>query len=81
VPGNVKSAYLRAGTPAAAGVEEVSVGEGRGYWLPAGGRASPANRTGDLPGNVLFWERGELALRLGADLPKEEMIRIASSVR
>ena len=78
VPGSVKSAYFRGGTPA---VEEVRVGDGRGYWVQAGGLPSPAHRTGDMPGNVLFWERGGLALRLAADLPKEEMVRIASSVR
>ena len=79
VPGSVESAYLRGGI---SGTEEVSVGDGRGYWMSAGGRPSPANRGGgDLPGNVLFWERGGLALRLAADLPKREMIRIAESAR
>lgn len=81
VPGSVESAYLRGGTLAVAGIEEVSVGSGRGYWVPASGRPSPTDRAGDLPGNVLFWEREGLALRLGADLPKREMIRIAESVR
>jgi hypothetical protein len=82
VPGSVESAYLRGGTMAVAGVEEVSVGRGRGYLVPAGRRPpSPADRTGDLPGSSLFWERGGLALRLEAGLPKGEMIRIASSVR
>jgi hypothetical protein len=82
VPGSVESAYLRGGTLPVAGVEEVSVGKARGYWVPAGRRPpSLADRTGDLPGSALFWERGGLALRLGADLPKGEMIRIASSVR
>jgi hypothetical protein len=82
VPGSVESAYLRGGTLAVAGIEEVSVGSGRGYWVPAGRRPpSPTDRAGDLPGNVLFWEREGLALRLGADLPKREMIRIAESVR
>jgi hypothetical protein len=78
VPGSVESAYLRGGTLPVAGAEEVSVGNGRGYWVPAGRRPpSLADRTG----SVLFWERGGLALRLGADLPKGEMLRIASSVR
>jgi hypothetical protein len=81
VPGSMESAYLRGGTLAVAGVEEVSVGEGQGYWVPAGRRLpSLAGRTGDLSGNALFWEREGLALRLAADLPKWEMIRIASSV-
>jgi len=82
VPGSVESAYLRGGTLPVAGAEEVSVGNGRGYWVPAGRRAPAlADRTGDLPGSALFWERGGLALRLEAGLPKGKMIRIASSVR
>jgi hypothetical protein len=81
VPGSVESAYLRGSTLAVAGTEEVSVGDGRGYWVPAGGRPSPAFRRGDLPGNMLFWEREGLALRLAADLPKREMVRIAESTR
>jgi hypothetical protein len=81
VPGSVESAYLRGGVLAVAGTERVSVGDGRGYWVPAGGRPSPALRRGDLPGNLLFSEREGLALRLAADLPKREMVRIAESVR
>ena len=82
VPGSLESAYLQGGTLAVAGTEEVSVGDGRGYWVPAGRRPlSPADPGGDLPGSVLFWEREGLALRLGADLPKREMIRIAESAR
>lgn len=82
VPGSVESAYLSRSILSVAGVEEVSVGDGRGYWVPSGGRSlSPAEREGDLPGNVLFWEREGLALRLTADLPKREMVRIAESAR
>ncbi len=81
VPGSVEMAYLRGRTLGARGAEEVSVGGGPGYWVPAGRRPSIAERAGELPGNVLFWEREGLALRLEADLPKREMVRIAESVR
>lgn len=72
VPGSLESAYLRGGDLADARTGEVSVGAGRGYWAPSGGRHLP---------NALFWERGGLALRLEAGLPKREMIGIAESVR
>lgn len=75
VPGSVGSAYFRGETPDVAVVEEVGVGSGRGYWVPAG------RRPGDLAGNVLLWERGGLALRLAADRPQREVVRIAESVR
>jgi hypothetical protein len=38
-------------------------------------------RTDDLPGSVLLWEQGGLALRLEADISKQEAIHIAESVR
>lgn len=72
VPGSLESAYPRGGDLADAAIGEVSVGAGRGYWAPSGGRHLP---------NALFWERGGLALRLEAGLPKREMIGIAESVR
>jgi hypothetical protein len=72
VPGTLESAYRRGGDLADAPTGEVSVGDGRGYWAPSGGRHLP---------NALFWERGGLALRLEADLPKREMTGIAESVR
>lgn len=72
VPGSVGAAYLGEGGLDAAGIEEVSVGDGRGYWAPSGGRHLPS---------ALFWERGGLALRLEADLSKREMIVVAESVR
>lgn len=82
VPGSVESAYLRGGSLAVAEIEEVNVGNGRGYWVPSGRRPpSSAKREGDLPGSVLFWEPGGLALRLEADVSKQEAIHIAESVR
>jgi hypothetical protein len=82
LPGEVESAYLADGAPTGAGIEEASVAGGRGYWVAAGPRhSSQVDRTDDLPGSVLFWERGGLALRLEADISKQEAIRIAESVR
>ena len=34
-----------------------------------------------LAGNTLIWQRGDLTLRLEGDIPKEEAIRIAESMR
>ena len=80
LPGEVEAAYLAGG--AGAGIEEVSVGGERGYWVPAGRRhSSPVKRTDDLPGSVLLWKQGGLALRLEADISKQEAIHIAESVR
>jgi hypothetical protein len=82
VPGSVGSAYFRGEIPDIAVVEEVGVGIGRGYWVPAGRRPSSlTDRGGDLSGNVLLWEQGGLALRLAADRPQREAVRIAESVR
>jgi hypothetical protein len=78
LPGEVEAEYLARG----AGIEDVSVGGERGYWVPAGHRhSSPVKRTDDLPGSVLLWEQGGLALRLEADISKQEAISIAESVR
>jgi hypothetical protein len=82
LPGEVESAYLADGATTGAGIEEASVAGGRGYWVAAGpSLSSRVDRTDDLPGSVLFWERGGLALRLEADISKQEAIRIAESVR
>ena len=34
-----------------------------------------------LPGNALLWEQGSVALRLEANVQKEQAVRIADSVR
>jgi hypothetical protein len=72
VPGNLEPAYLRGKTTVEADLELVSVDGGPGYWSAAGQR---------LPGHVLLWEQGGVALRLEADVQKEQAIRIAESVR
>jgi len=70
--GEVGPAYLRGKTALRSELERVSVDGGPGYWRSAGHR---------LPGHVLLWEEESLALRLQADVPKEQAIRIAESVR
>lgn len=81
-PGTVGSAYLPGGAPGGPELERVAVAGGRGYWVPAGHPSSSAVGGTVGPGaNVLLWEREGLALRLEANLPKREMVRIAESVR
>jgi hypothetical protein len=43
-----------------------------GYWRSAGNR---------LSGQTLLWEQGGVALRLEANVKKEQAIRIAESAR
>jgi Domain of unknown function (DUF4367) len=70
-------------------VEEVTVGGEPGYWFSgephfftyqdaAGNLREERTR---LAGNTLIWQRGELTLRLEGEIPKEEAIRIAESMR
>jgi hypothetical protein len=70
-------------------VEEVTVGGEPGYWFSGephfftyvdarGGFREERTR---LAGNTLIWQRGDLTLRLEGQLPKEEAIRIAESMR
>src|SRR5215212_6593616 len=72
VPGDLEPAYLRGKTTVESELERVSVDRGPGYWSAAGHR---------LPGHVLLWEQGGVALRLEAGVEKEQAIRIAESVR
>ena len=79
IPGDVEPAYLRGKTTVGSELERVSVGGGSGYWR-SGGRLTSAMDP-RLPGPVLLWEQGGVALRLEADVQKEQAIRIAESVR
>jgi hypothetical protein len=83
LPGGVESAYLPGGERPEAGLERVQVGGKPGYWVPAGrGVPSPIGRAEErLHGSVLLWEREGVALRLEAEIPKQEALRIAGSVR
>jgi hypothetical protein len=79
LPGDLESTYLE---EAMRGYEEASVGGGGGYWIPDGRRLEhPDHRTWRPRAGVLLWEREGRALRLEADLPKGEAIRIAESTR
>jgi hypothetical protein len=77
--GGIEAAYFPEEARPASGIERVEVDGKRGYWAPAG-RDVPS-RIELLGGSVLLWEQGDRALRLEADLPEEEAIRIAESVR
>jgi hypothetical protein len=70
-------------------VEEVTVGGEPGYWfsgephfftyIDADGQFREERTR--LAGNTLIWQRGDLTLRLEGQLPKEEAVRIAESMR
>lgn len=48
------------------------------FYLTAGGAF--VNDTIRLSGNVLVWNRGDLLVRVEADLPRDDVVRIASSL-
>ena len=72
VPGDIGPAYLRGETTVRSELERVSVDGDPGYWSATGNR---------LPGHVLLWEQGGVALRLEANVQKERAVHIAESVR
>jgi hypothetical protein len=78
-PGDIGPAYLRGKTPVGSELERVSVDGDPGYWSVAG--RHPSAMDPRLPGNVLLWEQGGVALRLEAAVQKEQAVRIADSVR
>ena len=72
VPGDLEPAYLTGRTTAGSKFDRVSVDGNPGYWRSAGNR---------LPGQTLLWEQGGVALRLEANVKKEQAIRIVESAR
>jgi hypothetical protein len=72
VPGDLEPAYLTGKTAVGSTFDRVTVDGSPGYWRSAGNR---------LPGQILLWEQGGVALRLEANLQKEQAIRIAESMR
>jgi hypothetical protein len=78
-PGDIGPAYLRGKTTVRSELERVSVDGDPGYWSAAGRLPSAIDPR--LPGNALLWEQGGVALRLEADVQKEQAVRIADSVR
>jgi hypothetical protein len=83
LPGGVESAYFPEGERPGAGLQSVQVGGKPGYWVSSGrGVPSPIGRSEErLHGSVLLWEQESVALRLEAEIPKQEALRIAESVR
>jgi hypothetical protein len=79
VPGDIESAYLAGKTAARPRFDKVSVNGRPGYWGSTRNRTSQWNQP--LPGHVLLWKQGGIALQLEANLPKERTLRIAESVR
>ena len=71
-PGDLEPAYLGGKTTGRSQLEKVSVAGVPGYWGSARHR---------LPGHVLLWQQGGVALRLEADVRKEQAIHFAESVR
>lgn len=80
-PGDAKTAYLPDGAVEGSDLDAVSVNGAEGYWVPASGDAPEIARSAGLLAGVLLWEREGQALRLEADVPKAEAVRIAESVR
>jgi hypothetical protein len=78
VSGDIEPAYLAGKTAFRWKLARVMVDGHPGYWSPAGSLPSSMDRP--LPGHVLLWEKGGVALRLEADLPKKQAIRLAESV-
>ena len=78
-PGDIGPAYLAGETAVGSELERVRVDGGPGYWSPAERLPSPVNRR--LLGHNLLWEQEGVALRLEADVQKEQAVRIAESVR
>jgi hypothetical protein len=72
VPGDLEPAYLTGRTTAGSKFDRVTVDGNPAYWRSAGNR---------LPGQILLWEQGGVALRLEANVKKEQAIRIAESAR
>jgi hypothetical protein len=70
-------------------VEEVTVDGERGYWFSGephfftyvDARGDFREERTRLAGNTLIWQRGDLTLRLEGQLPREQAIRIAESMR
>ena len=72
--------FLEDGPPT--DLERVEVNGERAYWSPDGVGTTPQFGTAErLPGNVLIWIQDGRALRLQANIEKEEALRIAESIR
>jgi hypothetical protein len=82
IPGDLSSMYPGSELARSSGAEKVEIGGGRGYWITGGGKLPyPLDLGVHPPANVLIWEREGLVLRLAADLPRAEAIKLAESMR
>ena len=88
IPGRTNPIFMRKLAGPNTTIERVTVDGEPGYWLagdvhtllyehPSGGIREAPER---LAGNTLVWRRGELTLRLEADVTKERALAIARSV-
>lgn len=78
LPNGGESALL-GGTGSGTRLEEVNVGDGPGYWASDGLPAS-AGATGQPGAGALVWSERDRALKLEAEVTKQEAVRIAGSV-
>jgi hypothetical protein len=89
VQGTLEPALLGKVLPPGARLEEVSVAGGRGIWIEGAPHlffyrsrsGTPVEGTLRLAGNVLLWEQAGLLLRIEAQLQRDEVLRIAATVR
>ena len=89
IPGRTNQQFLRKLAGPDTTIERVTVDGEPGYWLAGDPHGLfYEHASGDirelpsrLAGNTLVWRRGELTLRLEADVSKERALAIARSVR
>jgi hypothetical protein len=87
--GTIDEALLGKGTGPGTPVEPVNVGGARGYWIEGAPHlffyrdpnGNAVQETLRLAGNTLVWERGNVTLRLEAQVTKDEALRLAASFR
>jgi hypothetical protein len=88
--GDVSDDVVRKGLPPETTVELLDVDGGRAIWIEGAPHFVYVYRAPDgefhedrgrLAGNTLLWERGDMTLRLEAEVDRETALRLAGSVR
>ncbi len=87
--GSVPAGIFGKGIPPGTRIEEVQVNGGPGYWIEGDphtfvyldSRGQGRSETTRLAGNVLLWEQDQLTLRIESALPKNEVLKVATSVQ
>ena len=87
--GSVPAGIFGKGVPPGTRLEEVQVNGGPGYWIEGDphtfvyldSRGQGRSETTRLAGNVLLWEQNQLTLRIESALPKNEVLKVATSVQ